>query len=133
MMTPWRFAIEARRPGSGGVPDAVAAHVWAPTNFPQESLELYRREAHEHARRLGTSTDERMRYARRAERELPRRQIHARVADVHREISLEHVEPFVLVRVDVPRGPEAGRNEDLDEAVAICNCRSHHCSFDESV
>jgi len=37
------------------------------TNFPQESLELYRREAHEHARRIGTSTDERMRDARRAE------------------------------------------------------------------
>ena len=35
-----------------------------------------------------------------------------------------HVEPFVLVRVDVPRGPEPGRHEDFDEAVPSSGVRT---------
>ena len=70
-----------------------------------------------------------MRYARRAEGEPARRQIHARVADVEREIPLEYVEPLVFIGVDVPRGPEPGRNEELDEAVPSSRVRTAnlHC------
>src|SRR5438034_9242458 len=56
-----------------------------------------------------------MRHARRAEREPARRQIHSRVADVEREISFDHVEPLVLVRVDVPRGSEPRRHQELND------------------
>ena len=49
--------------------------------------------------------DERVRHALGAEREPARRQIQARVADVEREVPVEHVEPLILLGVDVPRRP----------------------------
>jgi tRNA A-37 threonylcarbamoyl transferase component Bud32 len=86
------------------------------TDFAHESLELHRREAHERPRRVGSRADECVRHALRTEREPARRQIHPRVADIDREVPLEHIEPFVLFGVDMPRGTEPGRDDDLEQA-----------------
>ena len=125
-----RDRTRAARDRAADPPEAAAGRARAPADLTsrRNPSNWNRRKTHEHARWIGTGADERMRHARRAEREPTRGQIHARVADVDGEVSVEHEEPLVLVRVDVPRGPEPGRHENLDETAPSSGVRAGQSS-----
>src|SRR3954453_18907031 len=82
----------------------------------QEALEVERLEPDERSSSVRRVGDEGVRHALRQEPESPRRQRHARLADVDRERALERVEPLVLLRVDMPRRALSGPHRDLDES-----------------
>src|SRR3954468_8011610 len=98
------------RTGSGGAPPTALGRGLA--DRAQEALEVERREADQRLRTVDLA-DERVRDALRPERERARRQRQALVADVNGEFALDHVEPLVLVRVDVPRRALARTHGDL--------------------
>ena len=130
MTKPLRFAIGASVAISGGGPASGGGSTRAGagvTDFPQKSFELHRREAHQRARRDRAGADEGVRHALGAEREPARGQVQARVADVEREVPVEHVEPFILFGMHVPRRTVAGRDDDFEQAeaaVGVGACRS---------
>src|SRR3954452_621562 len=81
----------------------------------QETLELEGLEANQRLRSLGL-TEEGVRHAFGAEGECARRQRQALLADVDGELALEHVEPLVLFRMNVPRRPLALADGYLEQA-----------------
>src|SRR5712691_10373375 len=83
------------------------------TDLSQESFEQKRLEADQRSA-SGGAGDERVRNPLGTEGESAGRQGQLSVADVEREISVEDVEPLVLVGMDVPGGAFAGAHLDLD-------------------
>src|SRR6266545_5882228 len=86
------------------------------TDLSQESFEQKRLEADQRSA-SGGACDERVRHPLGAEGESAGRQGQLRVADVEGELSVEDVEPLVLVGMDVPGGAFAGAHLDLEQAI----------------
>src|SRR6266480_6723213 len=85
-------------------------------DLSQESFEQKRLEADQRLA-SGGACDERVRHPLGAEGKSAGRQGQLRVADVEGELSVEDVEPLVLVGMDVPGGAFAGAHLDLEQTV----------------
>src|SRR5215218_7141017 len=83
----------------------------------QEALEVEGLEADQRLRPVGLA-EEGVGHAFGAERERAGRERKALLPDVDGELALEHVEPLVLVGVDVPGRALAGADRDLDNPYA---------------
>src|SRR6266545_3988898 len=86
------------------------------TDLSQESFEQKRLEADQRSA-SGGACDERVRHPLGTEGKSAGRQGQLSVADVECELSVEDVEPLVLVGMDVPGGAIAGAHHDLEETV----------------